>query len=351
MDVNMPGIDGIEATRRIVDATPHVAILVLTMHDDDETVFEAVRAGARGYLLKGAQRAELMRAIRAVASGEAIFGPGVARRLMAFFARPAPRVDRAAFPELTDREREILELIAQGRSNAEITPTARPVAEDRAQPRLQHLRQAPGRATAPRRSCAHARPGMGGGRAPRAAGPGGSSRDTDRDTGPMTAGRPGAVASVPAGLPSTESLHGPLVLAPGAALVAGVFVACCIVQVFLAGLGVFDDPRSFVTHRDFGYLLGWFTLAMLVLALVGREPRRIVGLSVLVLVQFVLQSVFVALRADYPAIAALHPVNGFLILAVGAIIARLSWQVRHEASTSAEPATAATSPAASAEAR
>ena len=123
MDVNMPGIDGVEATRRIVDGSPHVAVLVLTMHDDDETVFEAVRAGARGYLLKGAQRAELVRAIRAVASGEAIFGPGVARRLMAFFARPVPRVDRAAFPELTDREREILELIAQGRSNAEITAT------------------------------------------------------------------------------------------------------------------------------------------------------------------------------------------------------------------------------------
>jgi DNA-binding NarL/FixJ family response regulator len=123
MDVNMPGIDGVEATRRIVDGSPHVAVLVLTMSDDDETVFEAVRAGARGYLLKGAQRAELVRAVRAVASGEAIFGPAVARRLMAYFARPAPRVDPAAFPELTDREREVLELIAQGRSNSEITAT------------------------------------------------------------------------------------------------------------------------------------------------------------------------------------------------------------------------------------
>ena len=121
MDINMPGVDGLEATRRIVDRVPHVGVLVLTMHDDDETVFAAVRAGARGYLLKGAPRADLLRAVRAVAAGEAIFGPGVARRLMAYFARPAPRPDPTAFPELTEREREILDLVARGRSNAEIT--------------------------------------------------------------------------------------------------------------------------------------------------------------------------------------------------------------------------------------
>lgn len=121
MDVNMPALDGVEATRRIVEASPHTAVVVLTMHDDDDTVFAAVRAGARGYLLKGAQRQDLLRAIRSVVAGEAIFGPAVARRLVAFFARPAPQADPNLFPELTAREREILDLIAAGRSNAEIT--------------------------------------------------------------------------------------------------------------------------------------------------------------------------------------------------------------------------------------
>ena len=90
MDLNMPGLDGIAATRRIVDTSPHIAVLVLTMADNDAAVFDALRAGARGYLLKGADRVELTRAVRAVASGEAIFGPDVARRLMAYFA-DAPR--------------------------------------------------------------------------------------------------------------------------------------------------------------------------------------------------------------------------------------------------------------------
>ena len=118
MDLNMPGLDGIAATRRIVDTSPHIAVLVLTMADNDAAVFDALRAGARGYLLKGADRAELTRAIRAVASGEAIFGPDVARRLMAYFA-DAP-VRAPAFPELSERELEVLELIARGMSNQQI---------------------------------------------------------------------------------------------------------------------------------------------------------------------------------------------------------------------------------------
>jgi uncharacterized protein DUF6220 len=114
--------------------------------------------------------------------------------------------------------------------------------------------------------------------------------------------------------------------------VAGLFAACTVVQVFLAGLGVFDSPTAFVTHRGFGYLFGWLTLVLLVVALAGRMPRRLVGLSVLLLVLFALQSVFVALRDDLPTIAALHPLNGFLILGVSTVATRLSWLARREPS-------------------
>ena len=123
MDIKMPELNGIEATRRILHTSPHIRILILTMFEDDESVFAAVRAGARGYLLKGAVQEETLRAIRAVASGEAIFGPAVAARLLHYFAssRPTAKSGPAQFfPELTEREYEILTLIAQRKSNADI---------------------------------------------------------------------------------------------------------------------------------------------------------------------------------------------------------------------------------------
>jgi DNA-binding NarL/FixJ family response regulator len=119
MDINMPGMDGIEATRHVVATSPSVAVLVLTMHDDDDTVFSAMRAGARGYLLKGSEQEEVTRAISAVANGEAIFGPTIADRMLRYFASPA-REQPQAFPELTNREREVLNLLAGGMSNQSI---------------------------------------------------------------------------------------------------------------------------------------------------------------------------------------------------------------------------------------
>ena len=119
MDLHMPDLSGIEATRRIVEASPHIGVLVLTMFEDDDSVFAAMRAGARGYLLKGSDHDETVRAIHAVGAGEAIFGPAIAERLIAFFASDASEPP-AAFPELTGREREVLELVAQGQTNAGI---------------------------------------------------------------------------------------------------------------------------------------------------------------------------------------------------------------------------------------
>ena len=120
MDLGMPGVGGIEATRRILRTSPHIAILVISMFEDEDSVFAALQAGARGYLLKGALKAEILRSIRAVVSGEAIFGPAIARRLMQYFAAPRPSAPPDAFPELTEREHEILELIARHETNPEI---------------------------------------------------------------------------------------------------------------------------------------------------------------------------------------------------------------------------------------
>ncbi|MGY1750873.1 response regulator [Modestobacter sp. SYSU DS0511] len=119
MDVQMPGLDGIEATRRVTAEQPSVGVVVLTMSEDDGTVFAAVRAGARGYLLKGADQDEVVRAISTVAAGGAVFGAALARRIAEFFTA-GPTGPATAFPQLTAREREVLDLVAAGRSNAQI---------------------------------------------------------------------------------------------------------------------------------------------------------------------------------------------------------------------------------------
>jgi DNA-binding NarL/FixJ family response regulator len=125
MDLHMPGLDGVAATREIVRVSPHVAVLVLTMFDDDDSVFAAMRAGARGYVLKGANQADVVRAVHLVGAGGAMFGPAVAQRVIEFFARPRPATTPIAFPELTDREHEVLDLLAAGHSNSTIASRLR----------------------------------------------------------------------------------------------------------------------------------------------------------------------------------------------------------------------------------
>lgn len=124
MDISMPDLNGIEATQQVLAAKPDTGIIMLTMLEDNDSLFAAMCAGARGYILKGADKAEVLKTIRAVAAGEALFGPAIATRLTAFFQNTrgaAPQHERAApFPDLTEREREVLELIAQGENNQEI---------------------------------------------------------------------------------------------------------------------------------------------------------------------------------------------------------------------------------------
>lgn len=120
MDVNMPGKNGIEATREIIRTSPHIGILILTMFDDDASVFSAMRSGARGYLLKGAQKEEIVRAIHAVGDGEAIFSATIARKMMFYFDAIVNKTENVQFPQLTAREREVLQWIAHDLSNVNI---------------------------------------------------------------------------------------------------------------------------------------------------------------------------------------------------------------------------------------
>jgi DNA-binding NarL/FixJ family response regulator len=120
MDVKMPGMSGIEATRQVLSTHPQTRILIVTMFEDDASVFAAMKAGARGYILKDAEKDDILRAIRAVARGEAIFSPDIASRLSDLFSTGNPTVPKMLFPTLTTREREILQMMVQGASNAEI---------------------------------------------------------------------------------------------------------------------------------------------------------------------------------------------------------------------------------------
>ncbi|MEP7332817.1 MAG: response regulator transcription factor [Terracoccus sp.] len=120
MDLAMPGMGGVEATRAIINSAPHIGVIVLTMVEDDDAVFAAIRAGARGYLLKGARRAEIIRALRAVADGDAVFGGAIAGRLIRYFEPPAAPAPLVVFPDLTPREVQVLTLMAHHLANPAI---------------------------------------------------------------------------------------------------------------------------------------------------------------------------------------------------------------------------------------
>jgi DNA-binding NarL/FixJ family response regulator len=124
MDIQMPDLNGVEATQRILKTHPDAGVIIVTMLEDDDSLFSAMRAGARGYVLKGADKAEMLKSIRAVAEGEALFGPAIAARLLNFFhdkpTQPTRETPSTPFPDLTDREREILTCIARGDTNSEI---------------------------------------------------------------------------------------------------------------------------------------------------------------------------------------------------------------------------------------
>jgi DNA-binding NarL/FixJ family response regulator len=150
MDLQMPGLDGVTATRRIIAHHAATAVLALTMYDDDASVFAVLRAGARGYVLKGARQDELIAAIRAVARGEAVFGARVADRVLAYFA--APRPAGPPLPELTGREREGPAPAGHRVAHNSHRLPARPGAEDRPQPPVRRLRETSSRRPRPSRT-------------------------------------------------------------------------------------------------------------------------------------------------------------------------------------------------------
>jgi uncharacterized protein DUF6220 len=167
----------------------------------------------------------------------------------------------------------------------------------------------------------------------------------------MTAGTPGS-EDREAGARPPQLLGDATVTARTAswtalAIVAWLFAGCILIQVFLAGLGVFDSPQQFLTHREFGYLFGWLSLVALLIAAIGRLPRRLIGLAGLTLVQMALQSVLILFRADAPALAALHPVNGVLLLVTTLVLGRLAWRGPQTVAVEANaaPATSATNAA------